>query len=76
MRTELPTELLHQRSISQAHLAIAQGIGSGGGIITRASTGLVCDTDNLESLARLGIDKVRALDDERLNSGGEAEAQG
>jgi hypothetical protein len=55
------TKLLHQRSISKTHIAIAQWIKTASWIIPRRSTWLVCDTDQLESVSSNRIDEIRAL---------------
>lgn len=66
----IDTHNLHEGSISQASLRIAEGIRAFEGE-AGASTGLICDTDNLELVASLGVVELVALDFQRRNSSDE-----
>lgn len=65
------TQSLHQRSVSEADIAVAQRVDAVGRVVPRGSAGLVRDADELEALASLGIDEVGALDFDGGDSAGE-----
>lgn len=66
----IDTHNLHEGSISQASFRIAEGIGAVEGE-AGAATGLVCDTDDLELVASLGVVEFIALDFQRRYGGDE-----
>lgn len=56
------TQNLHQSSISEALLLVAQRILSSGRVVAGAAAGLVGHSDDLELVASLGVDEVGSLD--------------
>lgn len=61
------TQLLHQRSIPQTNSPITQSILSTRWFIPRLSPRLIRNAQNLISISRNRIDKVRAFNNEGLN---------
>lgn len=69
------TQLLHQRSIPETHIAVAQRVNPTGGIVSCSPTRLIGNTQQLEAVARGGVEEVRALDVDGLDRAGELGAE-
>lgn len=63
------TKDLHQSSITLALLRVAEGVLARHGVVAGTASWLVSHTDNLELVARVGVDEFLALDFEGLHSG-------
>ena len=68
---DIRTQPLHQRRISEAHIAVAQRINPGRGIVPGGAAGLVRNAQQLEAVARGRVDEVGALDVDGLHGAGE-----
>ena len=62
---------LHQRSIAHANSSIAKRVDAALGLVAGRSSGLVGHTNNLKTVASLGVDEVVALDIQGRDGGHE-----
>lgn len=67
----IDTEPLHESRISQADLAVGERILSRLWLVSRRSAWLIGNTDDLEALAGLLNNEIRALDGEGLDGRGD-----
>jgi hypothetical protein len=69
-------ENLEEGSIAEADILIAEGVDLELGVVAGGAAGLVRDTDDLEAVARLGVDKVVVLGDQGRDGGRKRRAEG
>jgi len=61
------TKDLHEGGIAKTVVLVAEGVLALGRVIASSTTGLVVNTNDLESVAALGVDEVPALDLEGID---------
>lgn len=71
----IDTKNLHQGSISHADVTVAEGVLALVRLVAGRATGLVGDTDDLETVAGRGVDEVVAFDFHGLHGGGQSCAE-